>query len=159
MEKYHLHLDNAQKGPFSLGQLQEMWKAGEINARTQFWTKANDEWRPIEEIISLLEPAKPAAPVHEAGGPSPLAATTAAKVAAMSAPEATDWRDRMADAAARDNPKPSGNRPLRKSFPMLSVLSALMRGVGWLVFLVGLVFVLMAVGDMLVKAGDTGRSM
>ena len=56
MEKYYLHLDDEQKGPFTIGQLQSMWKAGTILCNTQFFTKANAEWKPLEAILRLLEP-------------------------------------------------------------------------------------------------------
>ena len=41
MEKYYLHLGGEQKGPFTLGQIQEMWRTGSINLDTQFWGLLN----------------------------------------------------------------------------------------------------------------------
>ena len=62
MEKYYLHLGGEQKGPFTLGQLQDMWRAGSINLDTQFWTKGGGEWKAMEAILDLLEPPVLAAP-------------------------------------------------------------------------------------------------
>ncbi len=59
MEKYYLHLTNEQKGPFTIGQLQARWRAGEINLNTQFWTKVGGKWETMEAILDLLEPPRP----------------------------------------------------------------------------------------------------
>lgn len=70
MEKYYLHLGGEQKGPFSLGQLREMWRTGAINLDTQFWTKADSEWKTMETLLDLLEPSQPAAPPASANPPA-----------------------------------------------------------------------------------------
>ena len=57
MEIYYLHLDDEQKGPFTIGQLQEMWKAGIITMKTPFWNKVIGEWKMLDSILELLEPS------------------------------------------------------------------------------------------------------
>ena len=55
MEIYYLHLDDEQKGPFTIGQLQEMWKAGIITMKTPFWNKVIGEWK-MFGIMYLTKP-------------------------------------------------------------------------------------------------------
>ena len=196
MEKYYLHLDNEQKGPFTIGQIQAMWQAGTIHRDTQFYTKANGDWNKLEAILDLLEPApallgqppapepsaaaaasspvaaQPAAPAgtvpprapaglgrcpecgglggHLAGcsagtastapGVSPVAAATAAKVAAMPPPTAQEWQARMAAAAQTTGSESS--RMVHQSFPILNFFSSLMRGLGWVLFIIGVLWAL-----------------
>ncbi len=82
MEKYYLHSAEGQKGPFTIGQLQAMWRAGEINLESQFWTKTGGEWKTMEAILDLLEPPNPVTPLSS---PSPAAAPPAS---ALSKPPA-----------------------------------------------------------------------
>lgn len=145
MEKYYLHINSEEKGPFTVEQLRAMWNAGEINGRTQFWTKSIDEWRPLETVRGMFEPAKPVSP-------SPMAAATAAKVAELPPDAEKDWRARMTEVTSVDLYSASkGNRPVQKSFPVLTFVSALMRGLGWIVVCIGVIFVLAALAKMLAQ--------
>jgi hypothetical protein len=82
MEKYYLHLGSEQKGPYTLGQLQEMWRTGAVNLDTQFYTKAGGEWKAMEAILHLLEPPQAAAPFAFPNPPAaaPLPSQPAAPV-------------------------------------------------------------------------------
>ena len=62
MEKYYLYLGGEQKGPYTLGQLREMWRRGAVNLDTQFRTMTCEEWKTLESMLDLLEPSHPAAP-------------------------------------------------------------------------------------------------
>lgn len=204
MEKYYLHLDNEQKGPFTIGQLQAMWQAGTIHRDTQFFTKSNAEWKTLEAILDLLEPApappeqapasepsaaaaasstvtpQPAAPPrapaglgrcpecgglggHLAGCPagaastapgvSPLAAATAAKVATMPPPTSQQWRERMAEAAHEPHSTSMSNRPVLQSFHVLEFFSIVMKGLGWLVVVIGAIWAVVSLSN---TRGDVG---
>ena len=61
---YYLQKDGAQTGPFTIGQLRSMWQSGSITAQTQYWFEGAPEWRPLINILRLLEP--PATPVPAA---------------------------------------------------------------------------------------------
>ena len=98
MEKYYLHLGGEQKGPFTLGQLQEMWRTGAIKLDTQFWTKAGSEWKTMEAILDLIEPPKPAAPTV-----TPPPATPPASRANPPSTRATESGEGMAATPARQS--------------------------------------------------------
>jgi len=53
---FFLHRDGAQTGPFTIGQLRSMWQSGSITAQTQYWFEGATEWRPLINILALLEP-------------------------------------------------------------------------------------------------------
>ena len=53
---FFLHRDGAQTGPFTIGQLRSMWQSGSITAQTQYWFEGAAEWRPLINILALLEP-------------------------------------------------------------------------------------------------------
>ena len=67
--EYYLHLNDEQRGPYTLGQLQSMWRAGSITGNTLFWQDGRSNWVPLSAILHILEPppspppsvAKPAA--------------------------------------------------------------------------------------------------
>ncbi len=60
---FYLHRDGAQTGPFTIGQLRSMWQSGSITAQTQYWFEGAPEWRPLINILRLLEPPAAAVPV------------------------------------------------------------------------------------------------
>lgn len=59
---YYLQKDGAQTGPFTIGQLRSMWQSGSITAQSLYWFEGATEWRPLINILRLLEPPAPAAP-------------------------------------------------------------------------------------------------
>lgn len=54
---YYLWLDEAQAGPFTLLQVQSMWKAGKITSLTLYWQEGKEDWQPLGNIQSEIEPA------------------------------------------------------------------------------------------------------
>jgi len=53
--KYYVMLGEDRKGPFTLTQLQAMWRAGSLTTETQYWFEGQSEWMPLGTIIELLE--------------------------------------------------------------------------------------------------------
>jgi hypothetical protein len=53
---YFLLKGDEQSGPFTIGQLRSMWQSGSITAQTQYWFDGAPEWRPLINLLALLEP-------------------------------------------------------------------------------------------------------
>ena len=79
---YYLHVHGVDRGPFTLSQLQNMWKAGAITKETVFWTEGMVDWEPLLAIIRLLEPPRtppppvPSTPVIRHVVPAPRKTST-----------------------------------------------------------------------------------
>lgn len=58
MDEYFLYLNNEQSGPFTIAQLQHMWRVGQITAKTLYWQQGFDEWIPLSTIADSLEPPR-----------------------------------------------------------------------------------------------------
>jgi TM2 domain-containing membrane protein YozV len=54
---HFLFLDGQQQGPFSMSQLQGMWRSGAITRETLHFMDGYTEWMPLEIIVPDLEPA------------------------------------------------------------------------------------------------------
>ena len=54
--KYYVMVDEKQNGPYTLAQLQAMWRAGSLTTETQYWFEGQTEWMPLATILELLEP-------------------------------------------------------------------------------------------------------
>ncbi len=54
--KYFVMVGDEQKGPYTLTQLQTMWRAGSLTVDTQYWFEGQGEWMPLGTILELLEP-------------------------------------------------------------------------------------------------------
>ena len=65
-DHYWISSGSDQKGPYTLSQLQSMWRAGLITADTLYFQQGFDEWAPISLITDLLDPPKPSSPVPSA---------------------------------------------------------------------------------------------
>ena len=61
-EFYILDGQQQQKGPFTLSQLQNMWRTGGVTARTLYWQQGFEEWIPLSTMSECLEPPRQAAP-------------------------------------------------------------------------------------------------
>ena len=57
-DEFYLWQDEKQKGPYTLFQIREMWRAGNITGEALFWQEGNLEWQSISELRELLEPPK-----------------------------------------------------------------------------------------------------
>jgi membrane protein YdbS with pleckstrin-like domain len=74
---YYLLLDGAQAGPYSLGQIIEMWRARRVDALTLYWEEGNADWLPLHNIAPLLQVPESAAirpPLPASSGGAPAAA-------------------------------------------------------------------------------------
>lgn len=54
--KHYLHLEGQQKGPFTLSQLQGMWRNGAITSETLHFMDGYSEWMPLDIIVPDLDP-------------------------------------------------------------------------------------------------------
>ena len=54
--KYFVLVGEEKKGPYTLAQLQTMWRAGSLTIDTQYWFDGQGEWMPLSTILELLEP-------------------------------------------------------------------------------------------------------
>jgi len=59
--EYYLYLNDEQKGPYTLSQIQSMWRSGNITGNTLYWQDGFSEWIPLSSILHILEPP-PVAP-------------------------------------------------------------------------------------------------
>lgn len=55
-DTYHLSKQGETLGPFTLTQLQNMWRSGLVTSDSYYWKEGFAEWQPITSIIELLEP-------------------------------------------------------------------------------------------------------
>jgi len=65
MGKYFLFLEGVQKGPYTTGQVQSMWRSGTLTGEVLFYHKDFGEWKPLMSIIELLEPPDGKTPVAQ----------------------------------------------------------------------------------------------
>jgi TM2 domain-containing membrane protein YozV len=54
--RYYVMIGKEKNGPYTLGQLQAMWRAGSITVDTQYWFDGQSEWMPLSTILELIEP-------------------------------------------------------------------------------------------------------
>jgi len=73
--EYYLQIGSETRGPFTLLQLQSMWRSGSITGQTLYWEQCSDEWRPLSTMLEELEP-----PVQSPVIPRPKAAAGAPRV-------------------------------------------------------------------------------
>lgn len=71
MNEYYLFENDNQRGPFTLSQLQSMWRSGTITARTLYCQEGFAEWLPLSTILDTLEPPPLPAPDPSAASPRP----------------------------------------------------------------------------------------
>jgi hypothetical protein len=57
MNEYYLFENDAQRGPFTLSQLQSMWRIGTITTQTLYCESGFEEWLPLSTMLDLLEPS------------------------------------------------------------------------------------------------------
>lgn len=67
---YHLQMNNEQKGPYALSQIQSMWNSGAITSDSLYWDSQGEQWRPINELIASAPPVIEQSP-HTTPAPSP----------------------------------------------------------------------------------------
>ncbi len=60
---YYLMLEGTQSGPYSPGQVREMWSNGSVNGETLYWQEGYTEWLPLSTIADEFEGEKTTVPV------------------------------------------------------------------------------------------------
>ncbi|MCW1923229.1 GYF domain-containing protein [Luteolibacter arcticus] len=58
-DHYWIQSGSDQKGPYTLSQLQSMWRGGSITADTLYFQEGLEGWEPISLIAETLDPPKP----------------------------------------------------------------------------------------------------
>ena len=73
-----VYVDNAQRGPYSVPQLENFLQRGELTSSAFVWTEGMTDWQPITTIVTPSAPSRPAAPpVFAPRTPQPLTPVTA----------------------------------------------------------------------------------
>lgn len=52
-EWYYSNKDKEREGPYSFGEIKELWKESSIHQKTRCWAQGMDGWRPVEQIPQL----------------------------------------------------------------------------------------------------------
>jgi hypothetical protein len=94
---YHLLLDGAPSGPYTLSQLIEMWQERRVDALTLYWEEGNADWLPLHNIAPLLQvPDRAAVPpaLPTAVAPTLVSPSPAASAATAAAGEEEIWSGR-----------------------------------------------------------------
>ena len=55
LDQHWLFLEEKERGPFTLGQLQQMWASGIITRETLYWQPGFDAWEPLSSMIDVFE--------------------------------------------------------------------------------------------------------
>jgi hypothetical protein len=53
---YYIAQNDETKGPYTIGQLRSMWNAGTITGETLFCQEGYDQWLPLRQLQTELEP-------------------------------------------------------------------------------------------------------
>ena len=51
-ERYFLHIDGAQRGPYTVDQIDHMVNKGIVSADSMFWCEGLDQWQPVSQLIA-----------------------------------------------------------------------------------------------------------
>jgi hypothetical protein len=68
--EFYLLLNEQQTGPYTLEQLRSMWASGAVTLNTLFWQEGMAEWKPLRNIVALLQPRTPEQAASEMLGES-----------------------------------------------------------------------------------------
>jgi len=52
---FYLILNKEEAGPYTLGQLQSMWRSGQVTAKTHFWSEGQPDWERLLTMASILD--------------------------------------------------------------------------------------------------------
>ena len=74
MERFYMvYVDNAQRGPYSVAQLENFVGRGELPSSAFVWTEGMTDWQPIATVLTPPAPSRPAVPsVFAPRAPQPL---------------------------------------------------------------------------------------
>ena len=68
-----VYVDNAQRGPYSVAQLENFVGRGELPSSAFVWTEGMTDWQPITTIVTPPAPSRPIAPpVFAPRAPQPM---------------------------------------------------------------------------------------
>jgi hypothetical protein len=67
---YYLQVNDEQKGPYALSQIQGMWNSGAITSDSLYWNAESEEWKSVREIIE--SPNTPSPPPTPSPTPPPV---------------------------------------------------------------------------------------
>src|SRR5687767_14895446 len=56
MTTYYIERNGEQRGPYSMGQLEQMWAAGSITADSNYWTQGMVQWASITDLLDKRAP-------------------------------------------------------------------------------------------------------
>ena len=66
-------VDDAQRGPYSVPQLENFLQRGELNSSAFVWTEGMTDWQPIATIVTPPAPSRPVTPpVFAPRAPQPM---------------------------------------------------------------------------------------
>ena len=65
-----VYVDNAQRGPYSVAQLENFLQRNELNSSAFVWTEGMTDWQPIATIVTPPAPSRP--PVFAPVAPQPM---------------------------------------------------------------------------------------
>ena len=64
MEKFFMVYEgNTQRGPYSVSQLENFRRNGELSAQALVWTEGMSDWQPIASVLAVAAQPNPQAPV------------------------------------------------------------------------------------------------
>ena len=50
-ERYFLHIDGSQRGPYTVDQIDHMVNKGIVSAESMFWCEGLEQWQPVSQLI------------------------------------------------------------------------------------------------------------
>ena len=50
-ERYFLHIDGTQRGPYTVAQIDHMVNTGIVSPESMFWCEGLDQWQPVSQLI------------------------------------------------------------------------------------------------------------
>ncbi len=50
-ERYFLHVDGSQRGPYTVSQIGHMVNSGIVHSGAMFWCEGLDQWQPVTQLI------------------------------------------------------------------------------------------------------------
>ena len=66
---YYLQVNDEQKGPYALSQIQSMWNSGAITSDSLYWDATDEQWKSINELVDQEPLATPLPPPAIANAP------------------------------------------------------------------------------------------
>jgi GYF domain 2 len=58
LDQFHIQEGDKQRGPFTLQQMQNLWRSGDIHFQALYWQPGLEGWSPISDILDSLQPPK-----------------------------------------------------------------------------------------------------